>query len=270
MSDDSPDRRPSDDPSGGPPTALRGALAFLTRIPVGADERAWEAFRRAPYSLVLVGYAVGAVVAVPLLLDLPAPTAAALYLAALYLVTGVTHADGLADVGDAAAVHGGTDAARRRDVLKDSQTGVGGALAVALAFVTLGLGALGLAGTLPRVAFALALAAEVGAKAGMALLVCTREAIHDGLGAALTDPVTPTALLPVALALLPMLAVASGLGVGYTGALGALLAPLGVAWLVGVWARGALCGVNGDVLGAANELGRVAGVHAGVIAWTLW
>jgi adenosylcobinamide-GDP ribazoletransferase len=251
-------------------TALRGALGFLTRLPLGGGADAWEAFRRTPVSIPLAGYVVGALAALPLLLPLPVPSAAALYLVTLVLLGGVTHADGLADVGDAAAVHGGTDAARRREVLKDSQTGVGGALAVALAFVTLGLGALGLAGTLPRVAFALALAAEVGAKAGMALLVCTREAIHDGLGAALTDPVTPTALLPVTLALLPALAVASGLGVGYAGVLCALLAPLGVAWLVGVWARGALGGVNGDVLGAANELGRVAGVHAGVIAWTLW
>ena len=234
-------------------TALRGALGFLTRLPLGGDADAWKAFRRTPVSIPLAGYVVGALAALPLLLPLPVPSAAALYLVTLVLLGGVTHADGLADVGDAAAVHGGTDAARRREVLKDSQTG-----------------ALGLAGTLPRVAFALALAAEVGAKAGMALLVCTREAIHDGLGAALTDPVTPTALLPVTLALLPMLALASSLGVGYAGALAALLAPLGVAWLVGVWARGALGGVNGDVLGAANELGRVAGVHAGVIAWTLW
>jgi adenosylcobinamide-GDP ribazoletransferase len=30
-----------------------------------------------------------------------------------------------------------------------------------------------------------------------------------------------------------------------------------------------LGGISGDVLGAANELGRVVGVHAGVVAWTL-
>jgi len=251
-------------------TALRGALGFLTRLPVGGDEGSWSAFRRTPVSIPLAGYVVGALAALPLLLPLPVPSAAALYLATLVLLTGVTHADGLADVGDAAAVHGGSDVARRRDVLKDTQTGVGGALAVSLAFVTLGLGALGLAGTLPRVAFALALAAEVGAKAGVAFLVCTREAIHEGLGSALTEETTPTDLLPVVVAVLPVFVVASAAGAGYAGALGALLAPLGIAWLVGIWARGALGGINGDVLGAANELGRVAGVHAGVILWTLW
>jgi adenosylcobinamide-GDP ribazoletransferase len=251
-------------------TAVRGALGFLTRLPVGGDEDSWAAFRRTPVAIPLAGYVVGALAALPFLLPLPVPSVAALYLVTLVLLTGVTHADGLADLGDAAAVHGGADVARRLEVLTDSQTGVGGALAVSLAFVTLGLGALGLAGTLPRVAFALALTAEVGTKAGVALLVCTREAVHEGLGSALTEPATPTAFLPVTLAVLPAVAVASAAGAGFAGPLGALLAPVGVAWLVGAWAEGALGGINGDVLGAANELGRVAGVHAGVIAWTLW
>jgi len=250
-------------------TALRGAVGFLTRLPVGGDERSWEAFRRTPVSIPLAGYVVGGVAALPLLLPLPVPTAAALYLVTLVLLTGVAHADGLADLGDAAAVHGGADAARRREVLKDSATGVGGALAVTLAVVTLGLGALGLAGTRPRAAFGLALAAEVGAKTGVAVLVCTGEAPHEGLGSALTGPATPTALLPVAAVVAPLLALATVPTAGGVGVPAATAAPVGVAWLVGAWARGTLGGVSGDVLGAANELGRVAGVHAGVVAWTL-
>jgi adenosylcobinamide-GDP ribazoletransferase len=250
-------------------TALRGALGFLTRLPVGGDERSWEAFRRTPLSIPLAGYVVGALAAVPLLLPLPVPTAAALYLVTLVLLTGVTHADGLADVGDAAAVHGGVDTARRREVLKDSATGVGGALAVSLTLVTLGLAALGLAGTRPRIAFGLALAAEVGAKVGVAAIVCTGTAAHEGLGAALTESTAPADLLPVAAAVAPLLALATATGFGGVGIPAALAAPVGVAWLVAAWARGALGGVSGDVLGAANELGRVAGVHAGVVAWTL-
>ena len=250
-------------------TALRGAIGFLTRLPVGGDERSWDAFRRTPVSIPLAGYVVGALAAVPFLLPLPVPTAAAVYLVTLVLLTGVTHADGLADLGDAAAVHGGVDTGRRREVLKDAATGVGGALAVVLAFVTLGLGALGLAGSRPGVAFGLALAAEVGAKVGIAALVCTGEAAHEGLGSALIDPVTPAALLPVAAVVAPVLALATVPMVGGVGIPAALLVPVGVALLVRSWARGALGGVSGDVLGAANELGRVAGVHAGVVAWTL-
>ncbi|RLM59670.1 adenosylcobinamide-GDP ribazoletransferase [Halobellus sp. Atlit-31R] len=251
-------------------TALRGALRFLTRLPVGGGDAAWEAFRRTPVTVPLVGYVVGGLAALPLAVPIPVPSAAALYVVTLVLLTGVTHADGLADLGDAAAVHGGVDTDRRREVLKDSRTGVGGALAVSLALVTLGLGSLGLAGTLSLVGFTLALAAEVGSKTGIALLVCTREAAHEGLGSALTENATPTDLLPVVVATLPIFVLAAEVGTGYAGPFAAVAAPVAVAWLVGRWATGALGGVSGDVLGAANELGRVAGVHAGVIVWTLW
>ncbi len=33
------------------------------------------------------------------------------------------------------------------------------------------------------------------------------------------------------------------------------------------WARARLDGVTGDVIGAANELARVAALHTGLVAW---
>ncbi|MFD1570704.1 adenosylcobinamide-GDP ribazoletransferase, partial [Halorubrum laminariae] len=120
--------------------ALRGALGFLTRIPVGRDEAAWEAFARSPWSVPAVGYLVGALVALPLVAPVPAPTAAAGFVVIVYALTGITHLDGVADLGDAAVVHG--DAVARREVLKDSALGVGGT--VALALVVLGLATAGL------------------------------------------------------------------------------------------------------------------------------
>ncbi|WP_380678603.1 adenosylcobinamide-GDP ribazoletransferase [Salinigranum sp. GCM10025319] len=248
--------------------ALQGALAFLTRLPVGGDERAWNAFRRTPVAFVLAGYVVGGFAALPLSLPLPLSTVAALYLATLYLLTGVTHVDGLADVADAAAVHDdSTDRERRRAVMKDAETGVGGTLAVVLVLVTLALGALGTAGSGPRAAVAIALAAEVGAKTGMATLVCLGDAAHEGLGSALTESADATALLPVVVACVPVLALAPPLGV--PAVVAALLGGPAVSLLVLRWSRAALGGISGDVLGATNELGRAAGVHAGVVAWAL-
>ncbi|ADQ68169.1 cobalamin-5'-phosphate synthase [Halogeometricum borinquense DSM 11551] len=257
-------------------TALRGGLVFLTRLPVGVDEASWDAFRRTPVAFPLVGYGLGALAAIPFLLPVPVPTAAALYMAALYVLTGVTHVDGLADVGDAAAVHG--DAEERLAVLKDSQTGVGGALALGLALVTLGLGALSVAGTAPQVAFPLVVAAEVGAKTGMATLVCTGESAHEGLGSALIDVNDVSNLVPVAvsLVLLPALLITPVAGVAgvttaaFAAVAAASFAPVAVAVLAGRWGNEHLGGVSGDVLGTANELGRVAGLHAGVLAWTLF
>jgi len=247
-------------------TAVRGALAFLTRLPVGGGETTWDAFRTTPAAFVVAGYVVGALAAVPLALPVPVSTAVAGYLVALYLVTGVTHVDGLADCGDAAAVHGAD--ADRRSVLKDSRTGVGGALAVGLALVTLALGGLGVAGAGPRVAVRLALAAEVSAKAGMATLAALGTPGHEGLGSAVVSETDGAALLPVVVAAVPA-AVAAPPGSG-PALIAALVAGPAVALLVGRWARRRLGGVTGDALGAANELGRVAALHAGVIVWTLW
>jgi len=246
--------------------AVRGALAFLTRLPVGGGEDAWDAFRATPVAFVVAGYVVGALAALPLLLPLPVSATVALYLLTLYLVTGVTHVDGLADCGDAAAVHGA--AADRHSALKDSQTGVGGALAVGLALVTLALGGLGVAGTGPRVAVRLALAAEVSAKVGMAALAALGTPGHEGLGSAVVGEGNGAALLPVVVAAVPAVLVAPD---GGTPALVATVVagPL-VALLVGRWATRRLGGVTGDALGAANELGRITALHAGVIVWTLW
>ncbi len=247
-------------------TAVRGALAFLTRLPVGGGEDAWNAFRATPVAFVVAGYVVGGIAALPHLLPIPIPTTVALYLGTLYLVTGVTHVDGLADLGDAAAVHGTAD--ERRAVLKDSQTGVGGALAIGLALLALALGGLGVAGAGPRVAVRLVVAAEVSAKVGMAALVALGSTGHEGLGSAVVGAAKGRSLLPVVVAAVPA-ALAAPVGTGPT-LVAALLAGPAVALLVGRWATTRLGGVTGDALGAANECGRIAALHAGVIVWTLW
>ncbi|QWC19496.1 adenosylcobinamide-GDP ribazoletransferase [Halorubrum sp. 2020YC2] len=258
--------------------ALRGALGFLSRAPVGRSDGDWEAFRRTPAALPAVGYPIGALGALPVAaaalapVRVPSLTVGVAFAAWLYLVTGITHLDGVADLGDAAVVHG--DADRRREVMKDSALGVGGT--VALALVVLGLAAAAaaiadLARGSPVGAVALVVAAEVGAKAATATLVCVGEAAHEGLGAALTEASDPRALVGVALATAPVLplgrvAISPG-GPGVVA--GALTAAAVVAALAFAWSRARLGGVSGDVLGATSELARVAGLHAGVIAWTL-
>ncbi|OYR46899.1 adenosylcobinamide-GDP ribazoletransferase [Halorubrum sp. Eb13] len=250
--------------------ALRGALGFLTRVPVGRSEAAWEAFSGAPWTLPAVGYLVGATVSLPLLAPAPAPTVALAFPLAVYAVTGITHLDGVADLGDAAVVHGGP--AERREVLKDSALGVGGTVALVAVVLGLATAALGLVGASgapgaggPLVAAGIVVAAEVGAKAATAALVCVGDAAHEGLGSALADGVGPGAALPVLAlaapaALLAWPRVLPGVA--------ALLAALATAALLRRWSRRRLGGVSGDVLGATNELARVAALHAGVIAWT--
>ncbi|MBX0322058.1 adenosylcobinamide-GDP ribazoletransferase [Halomicroarcula sp. F13] len=244
-------------------SALRGALGFLSRLPVGHSEAAWDAFTATPAAFPLAGYVVGALVAVPFLAVglLPAPVVAAAYLAAVVLVTGVNHADGLADLGDAAVVHG--DPAERREVMRDTTVGVGAVLALGTGLLGLGLGALAAARLPLLAAVAVVLASEVGAKLAMATLACLGTPSHEGFGATILDGQGPSDLagplvvaVPAALLALPATAVAS-------------VASVAVALSLNRWADRRLGGVGGDVFGATNELARVVALHAAVATWAL-
>lgn len=245
---------------------IRGGFAFLTRIPVGHDEADWDAFVSTSAAFPVVGWVVGIGAAMPLLAagTLPEPTVALAYVFAVYLLTGIHHLDGVSDLGDALAVPG--DTARRREVLKDATTGVGALFALVFVIVGLALGAFGLAAVPVAIAVGIVVAAEVGAKLTMVTIACFGSPGHEGLGSQVMNALGPRSIigpivlsLPVVLLTWPHPAAAAAL-------FGAILAGT-VPWL---WARGALGGATGDVIGAANEIGRVVGLHAGVIAWTVW
>jgi adenosylcobinamide-GDP ribazoletransferase len=245
-------------------TALRGAVGFFTRLPVGRDAAAWEALRGRPAAVVLIGYPIGALLAVPFLVPVPAPVIAFGYLAWLVAVTGIAHADGLADLGDAVVVHGPPPTRRR--VMRDTTVGVGGILAVALVVAGLVSAAWALAALPLPIAVSLVVASEVGAKLAMATLSCLGEPSHRGMAAGMIAP-SGRGDLPVLLAVaVPAAALAWPTP--------AATAPVVVGLLVAAsfwrWADRWLGGVGGDLLGAANEVGRVLALHAGVIAWTLW
>ncbi|WP_096391662.1 adenosylcobinamide-GDP ribazoletransferase [Halopenitus persicus] len=272
MTDSSgPSPEPATEPLRGRIGALRGAVTFLTRIPVPGGRRSdWHDFRAAPWTIPAVGWVLGLPLAALVLVagrgSVPWPTVVAGYLCLLYVLSGVTHADGLADLGDAVAAH---DPDRRRAVLADADLGVGGVLAlgVTLLALTLGIAAVALPTMPPAVAARIVLAAEVGAKLGMALSACFGTAAHEGLGSGLTDPATPADALPAVTVALPVL-----IGVP-EGALPVVLAALCAGPAVAIWVvirtRTWLGGVSGDVFGAVNELGRALALHAGVIAWTI-
>lgn len=244
-------------------SALRGALGFLSRLPVGHSEDAWAAFTAIPAAFPLAGYVVGGLVSLPFLAVgvLPGPVVAAAAFALLIAVTGVNHADGLADLGDAAVVHGAPEA--RREVMRDTTVGVGAVLALGTVLVGLAFGLLAVTALPVRVAVAVVVASEVGAKVAMAALACLGEPSHEGFGATMLDGNGPSDLLlalavavPAALVVVPVTAVA-------------LASALAVALLVRRWAQRTLDGVGGDVFGATNELARVAALHGAVAAWYL-
>ena len=243
-------------------TAVRGALGFLTRLPIGRTEEAWLALGAAPAAMVLAGYVVGGLVALPFALPLPTVTLGLAYVVALVAVTGITHLDGLADLGDAAAVHG--EPARRREVMGDASLGVGGTVAVAVDVLGLTLAGVALAGLPIRVALGLVVASEVGAKLSMVVLSVLGRAAHEGLGASLTGA-RPRHLIVAGVLAAPGAVLAWPTVAGAVSLATALAVALGILW----WARARIGGVTGDVFGATNELARLAALHAGVVAWTL-
>ncbi|PSQ52255.1 adenosylcobinamide-GDP ribazoletransferase [Halobacteriales archaeon SW_8_65_20] len=241
--------------------ALRGAVGFLTRLPVASDGDDWSEFTGSPWAFPLVGWLVGGLAALALLL--PAAVVPFAYLLALVLLTGVNHFDGLADLGDAMVVHG--DRERRRAVLKDSEVGVGAVLALGVALVGIGVAGAGLARLSLGTAVVVVVASEVGAKLAMATVVCTGRASHEGFASAFTERCSPETLPGAVVAGLPVVALGVVDGVTVPVVVGALGAPLAVAWWLRRWARRRLGGVNGDVFGAVNELGRLAGLYVGLL-----
>lgn len=252
-----------------PIPALRGAFTFLTRVPIpGGMPADWHAFRRSPWTFPVVGAALGAVAGLALLAP-SAWSAAAGYLLALYVLGGVTHADGLADLGDAMAAH---DPDRRQAALEDAALGVGGALALGVTLLTTTLGVLALAtgftggaSLAGTTAYRVVLAAEVGAKAGMAVLACVGRPAHEGLGSAVVGDVGRRSLAPVVVVSVPVvLAPPAG---AFPALVATLLTGPAVALFVSSRVSPWLGGVSGDVLGATNELGRAVALHVGVIVW---
>lgn len=114
--------------------ALRDALAFLTRIPVGAPGMLTpQRLGRAAALFPAVGLLVGGVLGgTRILADtiLPVGPATLLAVTAAILLTGGLHEDGLADAADGFGAH--VPRERKLEILRDSRVGTYGALALVI------------------------------------------------------------------------------------------------------------------------------------------
>ncbi|MEA2320004.1 MAG: adenosylcobinamide-GDP ribazoletransferase [Solirubrobacteraceae bacterium] len=225
------------------------ALAFLTVIPVRV-RRQVDGLGAAAAWFPAVGVLVGALAGVvrfgadPLL---GAGPASVLAVAVLVAVTGALHLDGLADCADGLGVRG--DRERRLAVMRDSNIGVFGALALLL-WALLAVAAL--AELSREDAFrALVVAAALGRWAAVLHGAGLPSARRDGLGASFhvgRGALVSATVTGVAAALL-----VGGVGPGAGALAGAALATLGIA----AWASRTLGGRTGDTLGASVAIAEV-------------
>ncbi|WP_199702663.1 adenosylcobinamide-GDP ribazoletransferase [Jiangella rhizosphaerae] len=236
--------------------ALRAAVGFLTRIPVGSAPFAGPALDRAGAWFPLVGALVGgAGLAVwwatdALLGPLPAAVAAVL---ATVVVTGALHEDGLADTMD--GLWGGATRERRLEIMRDSRLGTYGALALAgdlLLRVTLlasaGAGSSGLA----DVARVLLAGHVAGRAAPLVLAASLPPARADGQGRRLGRLGVVDSTVAAATVLVVTMLVA-----GWWAPVVLAAAAVPVLGLRRA-ARRRIGGVTGDVLGASVALTNIA------------
>ncbi|MCB1337233.1 MAG: adenosylcobinamide-GDP ribazoletransferase [Maritimibacter sp.] len=236
------------------PADIAEALALLTRLPVLASGRRGAGAAWAwPLAGVAVALLAGLGGLAALWLGLPPGPAAALVLALQIALTGALHEDGLADSAD--GLWGGSDKARRLEIMKDSRIGSYGVLALGLALLARwsALVVLIEAGWF----FAPLLAAAALSRAPMAVLMAALpNARGAGLAAHVGRPGAPTAWLAIAVALALALAVT---GTAFLApALWIALTTLGLAAI----ARAKIGGQTGDILGASQQLAEIAALAA--------
>ncbi len=222
---------------------LPTALVLLTRLPMPRlPDQAFDHGARAVWAYPVVGLILGlfasGVVWLTGVLSLPAVMGAGLTLAALVVLTGAMHEDGLADTAD--GLWGGHDPKRRLEIMKDSRIGAYGVLALVLA---MGLRWVGLA----EVTIAGLITALVISRALMApLMFALPHARDTGLSHSVGRPSTPAMLIGMLIAAACAIVLSGGPG------LLALIIAGVVAAGIGALAKAKIGGQTGDILGATQ------------------
>lgn len=240
-------------------SAAASVLSFLTIFPAGG--RGLGGAARHMYAFPAAGALIGAAAGLPAfgLSELGAePLLVGLAAAAfLAVATGMHHTDGLADAADGLMAGGGR--ARRLAAMRDPSTGAAGTASLVLYF-----GGMAAALSTVRGAELLAalVAAEAAAKLSMVAVAAAGRPAAPGTGAMFASAMSgwrrPAASAAIAAAI-------AGAAAGPAG-LAMLAAAVGSALALTALAGRAFGGVTGDVMGAANELGRLAAVLAFVSA----
>ena len=250
----------------------------MTNIPVTVREGDYESFISRLYLFVIVGLLVGSLIGVAGLIfqwRLPVPMAAALTLLGIYVLTGINHIDGLSDTADGLITSGPRDKKIRS--MKDVHAGAGGVLAIGLDLLFLyAMVSVFATSSLPLL-FPL-LAAEICAKAAMITVIAFGRSMGPGMGAVAMAAAKKShyvaGLIVACVVIMAATLVTGTLATGipawriWLAGFAALLSPLVVAGALMSAADRNFGGVNGDVMGAANEIGRVAAlVVMGVVLW---
>ncbi len=233
--------------------SLISLLQFATILPLGKMQDL-ESFARRSCLYPIAGYVIGILAAIPVYFIADHLVAAAVAIAIVLILSGAHHFDGLLDFGDGLMAHG--DQKKRIHALTDRQVGAGG-IAAGLATTLLLFSGLQASASIVSAI----IIGEVCAKFSMAFLTTYgtpfREGIHSYLHQ-FAHPYFPfiSILLCMPLILLPVRTealVAAGFFM--------ILCPLILLTI----SNKIFGGVNGDVVGASNEITRAVVIVAMVL-----
>lgn len=230
------------------------AGTLLTRLPLPhAPKSAFEQQARSVWAFPIVGLIVGVIMclvgALAMGIGLNAQITAALVIAAAILATGAMHEDGLADCVD--GFWGGYAPERRLEIMKDSQIGTYGVLALIVMFI-LRWGAV-VSLTTGAFHWGALIACAVLSRAMMPLIMSTQpHARTQGLAQSVGTPNKKTALIGLMIG-----AVLTIICVGLS-AITLLIVGLAVSLGIAKLAKAKIGGQTGDILGATQILSETA------------
>ncbi len=247
--------------------ALRSGFGFLTTIPVGITMEGIEKLMKHIYLFPVVGAVIGLLLAgigYASSFIFPPVVTSVMIIISIYYLTGFNHIDGLADFGDGVAAHGTRE--KKIEAMRDTSVGTGGLIfcMIAILGVFSSLSAISekkvfLPYLLP---FAL-IVAETAAKQSMVTVAAFGTSIHKGFGATTVDNTKKSDFM----AGMVFSGAVCYLALGITGLAGLIMSQ-SAGILVLNTANRHFGGVSGDVLGASNEMGRLAALLSiGGLAW---
>jgi len=245
---------------------IKNLVAFLTVIPVGMDKDCLTDAANYMFLFPMVGVFIGlsaGLIAWLLLHALPYTVVGILTLGFILLITGLHHTDGLLDFGDGVMYQGSSE--RKIEIMHDQQTGAGG---LAMGLITLLTTAFCIAGLNTGIVIQGLIVSEVSAKLAMVVGAWAGRSAHTGMNTYFINAMhgryrnlrLATALVVSFGIAIPLLRI-----VGFTAVVVGLATAL---IMVGVSNRH-FKGVTGDVMGAMNELARMASLVA-ILAVVRW
>jgi adenosylcobinamide-GDP ribazoletransferase len=239
-------------------------LRFYTRFPIPplsfeADPYAAPDFsksiRSLPFVAIFIALPSVLIIALGVLIELPAPIIAVLAIAASALATGAFHEDGLADTAD--SIGGGISAKRRLEIMRDSRIGSYGSMALILVVmlkifaISALLNRYGVSNTMLSVISAAMLSRVVGLFPHMIL----PSARQDGRSVDVGKPQPAPAFLAILISLIfCFIALAD---FGYLKITLAVLTIAALTFLICIWTKRKINGQTGDILGAIQQISEV-------------